>query len=49
MFAKGGNPHDQIFVNHQTRIAVTGKYLGPDYTTTAFDAAIASRQRPGKH
>jgi hypothetical protein len=45
----GRNPHDQIFVNHESRIAVTGKYLGPEYTTAAFDAAIASRQRPAKH
>ena len=47
--ANGRNPHDQIFVHHETRIAVTGKHLGPEYTTAAFDAAIASRQRPAKH
>ncbi|HXB08008.1 MAG TPA: relaxase/mobilization nuclease domain-containing protein [Puia sp.] len=47
--ANGRNPHDQIFVNHQTRIAVTGKSLGPEYTTAAFDAAVASRQRHAKH
>jgi len=46
--ANGRNPHDQIFVNHQTRIVVTGKHLGPEYTTVAFDAAIRSRQRPAK-
>jgi hypothetical protein len=46
--ANGRTPHDQIFVNHQTRIAVTGKHLGPEYTTAAFDAAIAIRQRPAK-
>ncbi|HVU98505.1 MAG TPA: relaxase/mobilization nuclease domain-containing protein [Puia sp.] len=46
--ANGRNPHDQIFVNHQTRIAVTGKHLGPDYTTAAFDAAIVPRRRPAK-
>lgn len=47
--ANGRNPHDQIFVDHQRRIAVTGKYLGPGYTTSAFDGDIASRQRPAKH
>src|SRR5262249_10260523 len=47
--ANGRNPHDQIFVHHQTRIAVTGKHLGPEYTTAGFDAAIVSRQRPAKH
>jgi hypothetical protein len=47
--ANGRNPHDQIFVNHQTRIAVTGKHLGPEYTTAALDAAIVPRQRPAKH
>jgi len=44
----GRNPHDQIFVDYQTRTAVTGKTLGPDYTTSAVDTAIASRQRPAK-
>ena len=47
--ANGRNPHDQIFVNHQTRIAVTGKSLGPAYTTAAFDAAFVPRKRPFKH
>jgi len=46
--ANGKNPHDQIFVDHQTHTAVTGKTLGPDYATSAIDAVIASRQRPAK-
>ncbi|GGA82145.1 relaxase/mobilization nuclease domain-containing protein [Puia dinghuensis] len=44
----GRNPHDQIFIDHQTRTAVTGIHLGQQYTTAAFNAAIASRQRPAK-
>lgn len=27
------NPHDQIFVDHRTHIAVTGETLGLNYTT----------------
>jgi len=46
--ANGKNPHDQIFVDFQQGVAVTGKALGPDYTTEAVDKAIASRQRPAK-
>jgi hypothetical protein len=29
--ANGRNPHDQIYVDHRTRTAVTGKTLGPPY------------------
>ena len=46
--ANGKNPNDQIFVDYRTHTAVTGKTLGPAYTTSAIDAAIASRQRPAK-
>jgi hypothetical protein len=46
--ANGRNPHDQIFVDHQMRTTVIGEYLGLEYMTNAFDAAIASRQRPAK-
>jgi len=46
--ANGRNPHDQIFVDYRTHTAVAGKALGPDYTTSAIDTTIASRQRPAK-
>lgn len=46
--ANGRNPHDQVFVDYQTRSAVAGETLGPVYTTAAVAAAIAGRQRPAK-
>src|SRR6185312_8732583 len=44
----GRNPHDQIFVDHTSHTAVSGKTLGPNYTTDAFDKTFAERHRPGK-
>ena len=41
----GRNPHDQIFVDHRTRTAVTGETLGPAYTTAAFTKSFAIRQQ----
>ena len=43
--ANGRNPHEQIFVDHRTRIAISGDALGPDYTV----AGIAKALRPEKH
>jgi len=44
--SNGRNPHDQVFVDHQTRTAVTGETLGAAYTTAALTAAITDNQRP---
>jgi len=41
----GRNPHDQVFVDHRTRTAVTGETLGPAYTTAAFTISFANRQQ----
>ena len=46
--ANGRNHHDQIFVDHRTHTAITGKALGPNYSTAAIDEAITSRQRPAQ-
>lgn len=46
--SNGRNPHDQVFVDYQTRSAVTGETLGPAYTTAAVSAAIAGSQRPAQ-
>ncbi|HEY4064143.1 MAG TPA: relaxase/mobilization nuclease domain-containing protein [Puia sp.] len=44
----GRNPHDQVFVDHRTRTAVTGETLGPAYTTTAVKSAIDHHPTPGQ-
>jgi hypothetical protein len=41
----GRNPHDQVFVDHRTRTAVTGETLGPAYTTAAMTESFVGRQR----
>jgi len=46
--ANGRPTHDQIFVDHQTRTALTDKTLEPDYTTAAIDAAITGGLRPAQ-
>jgi hypothetical protein len=44
--SNGRNPHDQVFVDHRTRTAVTGETLGIGYTSTAITHAIAEHQQP---
>lgn len=43
--SNGRNPHDQIYVDHRTRTAVTGETLGPAYTTTAITNSIGQGQQ----
>jgi hypothetical protein len=42
--ANGRNPHEQIYVDHRTRIAISGEALGPAYTA----AGIAKSIQPQK-
>jgi len=44
----GRNPHDQVFVDHRTRTAVSGETLGPAYTTAALTESFNSRQQPAQ-
>jgi Relaxase/Mobilisation nuclease domain len=44
----GRNPHDQIYVDHRTRTAVTGETLGPAYTTTTVTNSIDHPRHPGQ-
>ena len=41
----GRNPHDQVFVDQRTHTAVTGKSLGPTFTTEAFANATSQGRR----
>jgi hypothetical protein len=43
--ANGRNPHDQIYVDHQTRTAVTGETLGPAYTASAVKNAVSPQKK----
>ncbi|HLZ88422.1 MAG TPA: relaxase/mobilization nuclease domain-containing protein, partial [Puia sp.] len=44
----GRNPHDQIFVDHRTRTAVTGATLGPGYTSAAINNSIDHGKKAGQ-
>ncbi|WP_431216156.1 relaxase/mobilization nuclease domain-containing protein [Puia sp. P3] len=46
--ANGRNRHDQVFVDHRTHTAITGKALDPKYSTAAIGEAITNRQRPAQ-
>ncbi|HET6256667.1 MAG TPA: relaxase/mobilization nuclease domain-containing protein [Puia sp.] len=52
--ANGRNPHEQIYVDHRTRIAVSGEVLGAAYTSAGLAKSFrpqkqqASRQQPQK-
>ena len=40
----GRNPHDQVYVDHRTRTAVTGQTLGPGYTAAAVGDAFGQHR-----
>lgn len=42
--ANGRNPHEQIYVDHRTHIAVSGEALGPTYTAAAIAKTITPHQ-----
>jgi hypothetical protein len=46
--SNGRNAHDQVFVDHRTRTAVTGETLGAGYTTAAVKAAIDRHPNPSR-
>ena len=46
--SNGRNHHDQVFVDHRTRTAVTGETLGAAYTIGAVNAAIDRHPNPNQ-
>ena len=47
--ANGRNPHEQIYVDHRTHIAVSGEALGPSYTAAGIAKTIRPHQHQSRH
>jgi hypothetical protein len=46
--ASGRNPHEQIYVDHRTHIAISGEALGPTYTAAGIAKSLISHQHPSR-
>jgi hypothetical protein len=47
--ANGRNPHEQIYVDHRTHIAISGEALGPGYTAAGIAKTIHPHQHQSRH
>jgi hypothetical protein len=47
--ANGRNPHEQIYVDHRTHIAISGEALGPSYTAAGIAKTIHPHQHQPRH